>query len=233
MKTLVLALCSLCGCAALTADAPKPPIVISLAGDSTVCNYPETTTQRGWGQFIQPRFDDAVVVHNLAKGGRSTKTFLSEGIWTQLLATKPTVVLIQFGHNDSHSPEHPEHTDPQGEYKTILSRFVDDVRAIGALPILVTPVQRRTKVDSLIPYADAMIQVANEKKVTVIDLHKLSGELYQRIGPAATEAMAKDATDNTHFNINGASQIAILVMNELVKDVPELRAHLKDPTSVP
>jgi lysophospholipase L1-like esterase len=203
------------------------PLVIGIAGDSTVATYPDSTPQKGWGQFIQPYFDDGVRVENLAKGGRSTKTFLGEGLWDELLAKKPDIVLIQFGHNDSHTPDLPEHTDAEGNYKTILTRFVADVRAAGAEPILITPVQRRTPKDNLIPYANAMIEVATARKVKLIDLHTLSGQLYARLGKDGTAALEKP-DDRTHFNAEGARRIAGLVLQELLAAEPQLRVHLKD-----
>jgi len=202
------------------------PLVIGIAGDSTVATYGDDTPQKGWGQFIQPYFDAGVTVENLAKGGRSTKTFLSEGLWAELMAKKPDIVLIQFGHNDSHTPDHPEHTDAQGEYKVLLTRFVKEARAIGAEPILITPVQRRTAVDGLIPYSDAMKAVAAASHVKLIDLHQLSGELYVRLGKVGTAALEKP-DDRTHFNAVGAHQMAAIVLEGLVNAEPQLRPHLK------
>jgi lysophospholipase L1-like esterase len=206
------------------------PILIAIAGDSTVANYPTAVPQAGWGQFLPQRFDAGVRVVNLAKNGRSTKTFLQEGLWAQVLGQKPDIVLIQFGHNDSHTPDHPEHTEAAGEYQALLSRFVDEARAGGAVPVLVTPVQRRTTVDSLMPYAQAMAKVAAQKKVTLIDLHRLSGEFYTWIGPGETAAMAKSSEDNTHFNVAGAQRIAGLVWDELVADLPQLAPHVALPS---
>jgi len=202
------------------------PIRIALAGDSTVATYPDNIAQKGWGQFLGLFFDDHVKVTNFAKGGRSTKTFLSEGLWAELLKSRPSIVLIQFGHNDSHSAENPEHTDPQGLYRSILERFIDETRAAGATPILVTPVQRRTATDNLIPYSDAMKGVASQRKVSLIDLHRSSGELYARLGPAGTAALAKSADDSTHFNAEGARLVAALVKDDLLICVPPLRGHL-------
>jgi lysophospholipase L1-like esterase len=100
------------------ADAVPAPLRIVIIGDSTVCDYPETSPSRGWGQFIQERFKDGdVKVINLAAAGRSTKTFIKEGRWQKALDSKPDYVLIQFGHNDSHGPEKPESTDAATDYK--------------------------------------------------------------------------------------------------------------------
>lgn len=205
------------------------PIHIALAGDSTVSNFPAANPKRGWGQFFAENFDRQVVIDNFAKSGRSTKTFLSQGWWQKLLASKPNYVLIQFGHNDSHAPERPEHTDPDGLYTELLRKFVADARAIGATPVLVTPVQRRTRTDTLLPYVAAMKRVAAETHTPLIDLHQLSGELYARLGAAATARLQDTPSDLTHFNAEGARQIGRLVAGALGQVVPALRPHLLTP----
>lgn len=149
------------------ADAPRE-VRIAVIGDSTVCEYPATSNIRGWGHFLAPSFQAHVRVINLAKSGRSTKTFIKEGLWTKTLAEKPDLVLIQFGHNDSHAKDRPESTDAATDYRDFLRRYVDEARAGGATPVLVTPMHRRSfdkdgKVtQELLPYADAMKAVAKE-----------------------------------------------------------------------
>ncbi|HEX9048196.1 MAG TPA: rhamnogalacturonan acetylesterase [Verrucomicrobiae bacterium] len=217
---------------ALSASA-KEPLNLVLVGDSTMCNYPTNTLQRGWGQFIQAYFDDGVQVINLAKSGRSTKTFLKEGLWQKALDAKPSIVLIQFGHNDSHAPTKPEATDANTDYKTNLCRYIDEARAAGATPILITSMVRRTfgadgkLQDELQRYADAMKQVGAEKSVPVIDLHASSKALVQSLGEAESAKMANKAGDQTHFNAAGAKAMAELVMKELPTVEPALKSHLK------
>ena len=192
-----------------------------IVGDSTVCNYPDDQPTRGWGQFIQGFFNESVRVVNLAKSGGSTKTFIDEGLWQKALNERPNFVLIQFGHNDSHGSGRPESTDADTSFKEYLRRYIDDSRAIGATPLLVTPMCRRTfgpdgKLnDALRPYANAMKEVAAEKKVGVIDLHSTSGELFQKLGEAGSAELANKAGDRTHFNEKGARAMAELVMKEL------------------
>jgi len=77
-------------------------LVVAIAGDSTVASYPADSKQQGWGRYLQDEFSSDVKVVNLAKGGRSAKTFLQEGLWDKLIEARPNIVLIQFGHNDSH-----------------------------------------------------------------------------------------------------------------------------------
>ncbi|MEO5916229.1 MAG: rhamnogalacturonan acetylesterase [Luteolibacter sp.] len=221
------------------AQSPPATVIpsrIVIIGDSTVCEYPAERPDRGWGHFIEESFKDGTVkVINLAAAGRSTKTFIKEGRWQKALDEKPNYVLIQFGHNDSHAPEKPEATDAATDYKDYLRRYIDESRAIGAIPILVTPMVRRTfnpdgtLKDELQPYADAMNEVGAEKKVPVIDLHASSRKLVEPLGPDTSAEMANKKGDSTHFNEKGARAMADLVMKELPAAAPKLKEHLKAP----
>ena len=209
---------------------------IVIVGDSTVCEYAATRPDRGWGQFVAEHFrPGTVAVVNLAKPGRSTKTFIKEGLWAKALAAKPAYVLIQFGHNDSHAPDKPESTDAATTYKDFLRRYIDEARAISATPILITPVARRTFAedgtleDELLPYADAMKEVAKEKNAPVIDLHASSKELVAKLGPGKSAKMANKKGDKTHFNEHGARAMADLLMEELPTAAPPLKELLVTP----
>jgi len=211
------------------------PLRLVIIGDSTVCNYPADNPCRGWGQFIEGYFRDGTVqVHNLAKGGRSTKTFIKEGLWQRALNEKPDVILIQFGHNDSHGHGRPEATDAATDFQDNLRRYIDEARAINATPILITPMYRRTfdkagkLTDILGPYAAAMKTVAAEKKVPLIDLHTSSGKLFEPLGDAGCVVFANTPTDRTHFNEKGARAMAELVMQELRAVAPPLQARLRE-----
>jgi lysophospholipase L1-like esterase len=214
--------------AMLTAVAwAAAPVRIVITGDSTVSEYPAEKPERGWGHYIQAYFQDGVQVINLASPGRSTKTFTSSGLWKKALAQKPDFILIQFGHNDSHDPANPEATGADTDYPANLRQYIDEARAIGATPILVTPMQRRTAVDTLLPYVKAMKKVAAEKNAPLIDLHAASGKLYAQLGPEGGMQLANLPTDRTHFNEKGARAMAELVMKELPAADPRLAAQLR------
>ena len=221
---------SLGGVAAL--QAAETPLRLAVIGDSTVCNYPPEHACRGWGQYIQDYFKDTVQVINLARSGRSTKTFIKEGLWAKTLEARPDILLIQFGHNDSHASDRPESTNAATDFRDYLRRYIDEASSVGATPILVTPVQRRTyasdgKLDnSLLIYANAMKAVAAEKGVKVIDLNASSGRLYEQLGAAANDAVASTPQDRTHFNERGARLMAHLVMQELTQVEPRLAKEL-------
>lgn len=209
---------------------------MAIVGDSTVSNYPAARPDRGWGQFIQECFKDgAVKVINLAAPGRSTRTFIQECRWHKALAERPHHVLVQFGHNDSHTPDRPESTDVATTYKEDLRRYIDDSRAIAAAPILITPMVRRTfdehgkLIDGLKAYAEAMKEVATAKQVAVIDLHASSLALVEQLGPEASAGMANKTGDATHFNEKGACAMAGLIMSELSSAERKLKEHLITP----
>ena len=206
---------------------------IAVIGDSTVCEYPEDSPNRGWGHYIGESFKDNVKIVNLAAGGRSTKTFIGEGRWTKALAQKPQFVLIQFGHNDSHAKDHPEATDAATDYRDYLRRYVGEARAIQAVPVFITPMQRRNYKpdgsldDILLPYADAMKVIGAELHVPIVDLHEMSGALYLQLGPEKSLELANKPGDATHFGEKGARAMAELVMSKLPGAVPELQPLLK------
>ncbi|QDU56827.1 rhamnogalacturonan acetylesterase [Aeoliella mucimassa] len=224
----------------IATDLPDP-VKIVLVGDSTVSEYPEKVTTRGWGQYLEQGFKQGTVdVINLAASGRSTKTFITEGRWTKALATEPTYVFIQFGHNDSHAPERPEATNPATDYKQFLRRYIEESREIEAVPVLVTPMVRRAFdaegkiIENLTPlnrplseYAKAMLEIAKEMDVPVIDLQTSSKELAEKIGPDESKQMASKPGDITHFNAKGAEAIANLVIADIEETVPALASYLK------
>jgi pectinesterase len=220
------------------AEAPRNAKVrIALAGDSTV------TDQSGWGPGFAAQLGPDAECVNLARSGRSSRSFINEGHWTNLLAAKPDFILIQFGHNDQPGKGPERETDPGTSYREFMSRYVDDARAIGARPILVTSLARRHftpegKIRSTLgPYVDAVKAVAAEKKVPVIDLHTLSILLLERLGPEASEEFdprprekAKAAArDKTHLSPKGAAVFGTLVADELKQVEPALAPYFKSP----
>lgn len=236
MKIPLLLGALLLGLAARTstaaATATNPPVRLVIIGDSTVCNYPAKSVLRGWGMFIQGYFDtNRLAVINLAKSGRSTKTFIQQGLWRAALEQRPDYVLIQFGHNDSHAPGRPEATDAKTTYRQYLRQYIDEARASGAKPVLVTPMCRRKFdadgkiINQLLPYAEAMKIVATEKRVPLVDLNTASVNLCNRLGPQASLELADKPGDETHFNAKGAEDMARLVMQELPVVEPSLKQY--------
>jgi lysophospholipase L1-like esterase len=86
---------------AAAVDAALPTLFV--AGDSTAAKSP-VLHQEGWAEPLTQYFEASKLnVVNLALGGRSSRTYITEGHWKQLLTQlRPgDFVLIQFGHNDA------------------------------------------------------------------------------------------------------------------------------------
>ena len=197
LRPLLLSLClaiapSLAAARPSTGERPPPiPIRASkivLVGDST------TAVQGGWGPaFCARHVSSFLSCVNLARGGRSSYNYRAEGSWDIALqemrpgAYREVHVLIQFGHNDQ--PGKPgRSTDLQHEFPDNLRRYVREVRAAGALPVLLTPLTRRqfrddVLGDDLAPWADATRRVAAELGVPLVDLHARSMAAVQGMGP--------------------------------------------------
>jgi pectinesterase len=178
------------------------------------------------------------VCTNTSQGGRSSKSFIDEGRWTQALALKGDYYLIQFGHNDEPGKGPARETDPATTFTQNMVRYVDEARAIGAKPILVTSLTRRNFdpahpdriKSSLVPYVEAVKKLAAEKGVPLIDLHARSIELCEKLGPVGTGKFnpVKDGkADTTHLDPAGSVVFARLVVEELGKVAPELAAVLR------
>ena len=213
----------------------KKKIKIFLAGDSTIAikdtkAFPET----GWGMPFVQFWDSTVTVVNKAKNGRSSKTFLSEGLWKSIMddAKEGDYVIIQFGHNDESIEKKERYATPD-TFKMNLNRFIKETKERKATPILLTPVSRRKfdkdgkAVATHEQYAALVREVAKETGVLFIDLDEKSKALYQQFGPEHSKLLflqlqpgehpnyPEGKNDNTHFNELGARLIAQIVLKEL------------------
>jgi lysophospholipase L1-like esterase len=241
---IVVQAAGLAAATAAAAEEPRPGKVrIALAGDSTV------TDASGWGRGFDARLGPDAVCLNLARSGRSSKSYINEGHWTKLLEQKPDYILIQFGHNDQPGKGPDRETDPETTYRDSMARYVAEARAAGARPILVTSLARRHftpegKIRSdLGPYAEAVKALAAEQNVPVIDLHARSIELLERLGPEASAEFdpkprpgdtgtppgkaAAGGPDRTHLSPRGSEVFGRLVAEELRKVEPSLAPVLK------
>ncbi len=213
-----------------TVAAPNKPLIV-LVGDSTV------TDESGWGRGFKRFLADGAVCTNFARSGRSSKSYIAEGHWEKALAVKGDYYLIQFGHNDQPGKGPDRETEPATTYTANMARYVDEARAIGATPILVTSLARRifstndpARIEStLTPYVEAVKKLAAEKNVPLIDLHARSIDLCEKLGPAETEKLnpIKDGKpDRTHLDAAGSEVFARLVVEELRRAVPSLAPFL-------
>jgi len=190
-------------------DRPAPTPIraskIVLVGDST------TAVQGGWGPaFCARHVTSFLTCTNLARGGRSTYNYRAEGSWTLAEAEMRTPgyattwVLVQFGHNDQ--PGKPgRSTDLQREFPDNLRRYVREIRAAGAQPVLLTPLTRRqfadgVLIDDLAPWAEAVRTVAREMEVPLVDLHARSRAVVQALGPVAAMPLAQAAATSAQVS---------------------------------
>jgi lysophospholipase L1-like esterase len=210
-------------------------VKIVLVGDSTV------TDRDGWGAGFKHHVAPEVEVINMARGGRSSKSYINEGWWRQALDLRGDYYLIQFGHNDQPGKGPERETDPATTYAEFMARYIEEARAAGAKPVLVTSLVRRGgwkdgRINSdLAPYADAVKKLAAEKGVPLIDLHALSiayinamgREKSNELGKIKPDGQGGEVMDYTHLGERGSEAMGQLVVNELRKIEPSLAAYIK------
>lgn len=178
-------------------DAPPlQPYKIVLVGDSTMA------VGSGWASmFCARHVKSSVACLNAGRGGRSTRSYRQEGSWDIALAEakvpgyRATYVLIQFGHNDQSSASE-RWTDRTTEFPANLTRMVEEVRAAGAVPVLVTPLTRRVfkdgKLDNnLDEWSEEVRKVATATRTPLVDLNRRSAAVVQKLGAEDSMALAQ------------------------------------------
>jgi lysophospholipase L1-like esterase len=230
------------------AFAQKQPITVYLAGDSTMAEKrAEKRPETGWGEMLEAYFDNKKVkIENHAQNGRSTRTFISENRWQTIVdkLKKGDYVFIQFGHNDQSKEKVDRYTPPE-DYRKNLIRFIEDVRAKKAIPVLFTPVMRRKFdkdgkfVDQHGVYPGIVREVAKEYKVALIDMHRTSEKvlvnygveeskkLFLQLQPGENTNYPNGVNDNTHFNPKGAEEMVKLAIAGIKEQKISLRKYLK------
>ncbi|PTQ08283.1 lysophospholipase [Sphingomonas oleivorans] len=179
-----------------TDASPIQAYKLVLVGDSTMAPH------SGWASvFCAKHVKSSVACLNLGRGGRSTRSYRTEKSWDIALgeAKVPgygaTYVLIQFGHNDQSSNAE-RWTDMTTEFPANLRRYVEEVRAAGAQPVLLTPLTRREfkegRLDNTLePWSQQVRKVATEMKVPLVDLNAHSAALVQRMGAETATQLAQ------------------------------------------
>ena len=236
-------------------ERPRDPSLPSLflVGDSTVKSG-GANGAIGWGERIAPHFDTAKInVVNHAIGGRSSRTFFTEGRWDKVLAQLKAgdFVAIQFGHNDGArigdpagknrgsapgtGPETVEDTRPDGSKEQVhsfgwyMARYVADARAKGATVILLSPVPHRDVWEQgrdFASYAQWDEEVARKGGALYADLTMVVSDAYRKAGASVVNGYFSDA--RTHTNEAGAQFNAARVVDAF-KTLPgkPLAAYLK------
>lgn len=244
MKKLILTLLFIVISGFLQKENP----VIYLAGDSTIAEkLEEKRPETGWGEKLNLYLNENIKIDNRAKNGRSTRNFISEERWQNIIDTlKPgDYVFIQFGHNDQSKEKVDRYTAPE-DFKNNLKKFVNETRNKNATPVLITPVVRRRFNDSGEfydvhgEYPDLVRNVAEEMNVPLIDLHKKSEKLLKELGEENSKKLflileagkyknyPDGLNDNTHFSDYGAEVIAGLIAEGITELDIDLKNYLKE-----
>jgi lysophospholipase L1-like esterase len=210
----------------------------------------------GWGDFIAPYFDTTKIkIENDALGGTSSRTFQTKGLWEKVLnKIQPgDFVIMQFGHNDGgplddtarargtlrgtgdDSKEIDNPITKQREtvhtYGWYMSKYVDDVMAKGAIPIICSPIPRNNWKDGKVVrsndgYAKWAAEVAKSKGALFVNLNDLVATKYEELG--ADKVKTFFPGDHTHTNGDGARLNAEIVVQRLKADGPKkLKKYFK------
>lgn len=228
----------------------QEPIIIYMVGDSTMANKPynKGNPEKGWGQVFPLYFKEGIKIENHAKNGRSSKSFRDEGLWDIVLEKiKPGhYVIITFGHNDQKQDSPERYSAPDTDYRKNLERYVRETRNKGGIPVLATPIMRRRfdengkLYDTHGRYPEVVREIAKEKNVPLLDLHKQtemllkaygeerSKELFLHIQPGEYASLPQGKEDDTHLSAIGAFRVCDLAIEEIKLAVPEWVPYLKD-----
>lgn len=219
-----------------TWSAGAKPARLILVGDSTMA------PNGGYGDALCRRLQPAIVCVNQGRAGRSTSSYRAEGHWDTVRKLfegnrrySQTWVMIGFGHNDQ--PGKPgRSTDLATEFPANMGRYAVEAQAAGAIPLLATPLARRTfeagkLADTLAPWAAATRAVAGERHLGVVGVHAATMSAFADLGEAKTVTLGPppkaDAKgpDLTHLNEEGAEIVAPIVLEQLRRIVPTLKAQ--------
>src|SRR5262245_12009882 len=248
MRMRILALLFLVMALPLETLAQKSLVVVYLAGDSTAAQ--KTSDKRpetGWGEDLQSQFDSTKIkIDNRAQNGRSTKSFIDEGLWQAIVGRlkKGDYVFIEFGHNDEKTEDPKRYAAARTDYRNNLIRFVTEVRGKNAFPVLLTPVVRRRfnekgeLVDTHGEYPAVVREVAAELKVPLIDMQRKSEATLRNLGVEDSKKLflmlragenpnyPNGIEDNTHFSPFGAEQMARLGVDGIREAKIDLAKYL-------
>lgn len=234
-------------CESVRVEPAEPSVVtVFLCGNSTVVDQ-DNEPWASWGQMIPQFFNERVCIANYAESGESSNTFIGAKRLKKALSQmkKGDYLFVEFGHNDEKQRQ-PGY-GAWYSYMYSLKIYIDEARKRGAIPVIVTPTQRR-RFDAdgkLVPthgeYPDAARWIAKKENVALIDLTEMTTRLFNAMGeegtkrafvhyPAGTYPGQKVAfADNTHFNPYGAYEISKCIVMGIEKALPDLAKNLKEP----
>jgi len=201
----------------------KKDLIVLMLGDSTVSDYSLGHESRGWGQLINEYMTNGVKIVNVAKPGATTYSCLDE-FFDEGLSRNGDYYFIQFGHNDLWQE------NPLDEYREDIEYMIEQIRTLGAVPVLVSPMQMLhfkedgTLQQNLKPYVEKIKETARENSVLFIDLFSISDSYFTSIGEEESMTMTHDYI---HFNEKGAYVLAGFIIDEMKKLDSEFSNYIK------
>ncbi len=219
--------------ALVTAAEPRLPTLF-LIGGSTLATFPPERPVVGWGQKLPEFFQHAAQIDNRARSGRSSKSFIDQGLWTGVIndVRAGDFLIACFGTNDAAS-DPARHTAPRGEFAENLKRFIAETRAKGATPILATSVAHRRWdaqgrwAESASEYVIVTREIAAAERVPLLEMFERTVALEKSLGvegskalhlylpPGRYDSYPNGSHDDTHYCAEGARRVAELAVAEI------------------
>ena len=247
MKRLLFAVVAV---AAMSFTLLQTKPVFYIIGDSTVRNGSGTGSngQWGWGSFVADYFDTSKIsIQNHAMGGRSSRTFITEGRWEKITANlkKGDYVIMQFGHNDASPLDDTARArgtirgigndssviwnpirkvqETVYSYGWYMRKYVRETKEKGAVPIVCSLIPRNNWKDGKVGrstdnYALWAEQIAKEEGAYFVDLNKLIADKYDELGEAEVSKFFHG--DKTHTGLEGAKMNVEIVIQQLILQNP-------------
>jgi lysophospholipase L1-like esterase len=231
---------ALAALASVAVPAPAQVPTVWVIGDSTANNV----DRRGWGDPFADYFDqEKAHTVNRARAGRSSRTFITEGLWEKVRAELKSgdTVLIQFGHNDGSAPdkgrargslpglgeESQDFTLPNGNQETVytfghyMRQLIAGTKAAGAFPVVLSLTVRNIWEDSKVERANGQFskwsaEIAQTAGVPFADVTNAIADQYEKMGEAKVKPWFPE--DHTHTSPGGADFNASLVV-ACLKDI--------------
>lgn len=222
---------------------------IYIASDSTAQTYNSSVyPMTGWGQKLGGWMDANTRIANHAIGGRSSRSFIEQGRLTTILdAIQPgDYLFVQFGHNDADSSKPERYTSPADFKMYLRDHYMAGATAKGAIPVLLTPVNRLDYNssgqfnESFATYAAKVRELVSETGVSFIDLGARSRaylnaitpdrartQVFMHLAAGAYPAYPDGLADSTHFQEYGANQMARLVSEGAKALSRPIAAHVR------
>ncbi len=205
---------------------------IFLLGDSTVTDQPGEP-YASWGQMLTNFFKPEIAIANNAESGESLRSSYGAKRLDKVLSQlkKGDYVMIQYAHNDE--KEKGEGVGAMTTFKASLKQYVKAIRAKGGVPILVTPMHRRTfdgggKItNSHGDYLQAVQEAAKEENAPLIDLAAMSKHFYEALGREKSGVAFKEG-DATHHSKYGSYELAKMVVEGIKNNNLAIAKYLKN-----